>query len=196
MSEPLDPHSLDRLFRTARTRNAWREEQLPEETWRELYELVKFGPTSANTTPARFVFVVSEEAKRRLAPHLSTGNRAKSMKAPAIAIIGRDLDFADKIPLLNPDRPEQVKSWFANPAGADRNAMISGTLQGAYLVLAARALGLDAGPMGGFDNQGVDREFFAGTNIKSIFICALGHGVDEPRPRLPRLRFEDACRIV
>jgi 3-hydroxypropanoate dehydrogenase len=192
---PLDAPALDQLFRTARSRNAWRKETLPEQTWRDLYDLVKFGPTSANVSPARFVFVTSDEGKARLGPLLSETNRAKSVVAPAIVIIGHDLDFAEKIPELFPINPG-AKDWFAAPAMRDATAFRNGSLQGAYLILAARALGLDAGPMSGFDNAGVDREFFAGTNIKSNFICALGHGIDESFPRLPKLKFEDACQVV
>ena len=195
MSGPLESSSLDQLFRTARSRNAWRKETLPEETWRELYDLMKFGPTTANTNPARFVFVTSDQGKQRLAPHLSETNRAKSLDAPAITIVGYDLDFAERIPELFPHNPG-AKAWFTDPVSNQVAAFRNGSLQGGYLVLAARALGLDAGPMSGFDNAGVDRDFFAGTNIKSNFLCALGHGVDESFSRLPRLSFEDACKIV
>lgn len=195
MSDALQAPALDQLFREARSRNAWKEEALPDSLWRELYDLVKFGPTSANTSPARFVFVTSAEGKARIAPHLSETNRAKSVTAPAIVVIGHDLDFAEKIPQLFPQNPG-AKDWFADPTVAQTTAFRNATLQGAYLILAARALGLDAGPMSGFDNSGVDQEFFAGTNIKSNFICALGHGVDTSFPRLPRLPFDEACKIV
>lgn len=195
MSHSLHADSLDQLFREARSRNSWRRETLPESTWRDLYDLLKFGPTSANVSPARFVFVTSDAGKARLAPLLSETNRAKSLDAPAIAIIGQDLAFAERIPELFPHNPG-AKAWFADPKVAEVTAFRNATLQGAYLILAARALGLDAGPMSGFDNAGVDREFFAGTSVRSNFICALGHGIDEPFPRLPRLAFEDACRIV
>ncbi len=195
MAETLPAQALDQLFRNARSRNAWREETLPDSLWRELYELIKLGPTSANVSPARFVFVTTADGKGRLAPYLSETNRAKSLAAPAIVIIGQDLAFAEKIPELFPHNPGAA-SWFANPAVAETTAFRNATLQGAYLILAARALGLDAGPMSGFDNAGVDAAFFAGTAIKSNFICALGHGVDEPWPRLPRLSFQDACRII
>jgi 3-hydroxypropanoate dehydrogenase len=195
VSDALQAPALDQLFREARSRNAWKEEALPDSLWRELYDLVKFGPTSANTSPARFVFVTSAEGKARIAPHLSETNRAKSVTAPAIVVIGHDLDFAEKIPQLFPQNPG-AKDWFADPTVAQTTAFRNATLQGAYLILAARALGLDAGPMSGFDNSGVDQEFFAGTNIKSNFICALGHGVDTSFPRLPRLPFDEACKIV
>ena len=195
MADALSASALDQLFRNARSRNAWTEESLPESTWRELYEVMKYGPTTANTNPARFVFVTTPEGKDRIAPYLSDTNRVKSVKAPAIVIIGYDLDFAEKIPQLFPQNPG-AKAWFADPAMAQTTAFRSGTLQGAYLIVAARAMGLDAGPMSGFDNAGVDLEFFAGTNIKSNFICTLGHGADESFPRLPRLPFDEACQIV
>ena len=191
----LDPQALDQLFRTARSRNAWREEHLPERIWRDLYDLLKLGPTSANISPARFVFVTSQEGKVRLAPYMMETNRAKSMAAPAIVIIGDDHDFPERIPQLFPHNPG-AKDWFGDPVLRERVAFRNGSLQGAYLILAARALGLDTGPMSGFDNDGVDRAFFAGTNIKSNFICALGHGIDQPFDRLPRLSFEEACTIV
>ena len=156
---------------------------------------MKLGPTAANGTPARFVFVTTEAGKARLAPHLAEGNRAKSMVAPAVAIIGYDLDFPGYFARLFPHRPGMEKA-FTNPEQNLTYALRNSSLQGAYLILAARALGLDAGPMSGFDNAGIDAEVFAGTNIKSNFICALGHGVDEPMPRLPRLDFDEACKIV
>jgi 3-hydroxypropanoate dehydrogenase len=195
MSDRLDTTALNQLFIDARSRNAWKEEVLPEETWRELYDVLKFGPTSANVSPARFVFVTTPEGKTRLAPFLSEGNREKSLKAPAIVIIGHDLEFAKRIPDLFPQNPGAA-AWFADPTVAQITAFRNGTLQGAYLILAARALGLDAGPMSGFDNAGVDAAFFAGTAIKSNFLCALGHGADTSWPRLPRLPFDEACSVV
>lgn len=195
MTEKLASPALDQLFREARTRNAWKPEPLPDSLWRELYDLMKFGPTSANSSPARFVFLTTEAAKARLAPYLMESNRAKSMAAPAIVIIAHDLAFAEQLPMLFPHNPD-AKHWFADEKLAEVTAFRNGTLQGAYLILAARALGLDAGPMSGFDNAGVDREFFAGTTIRSNFICALGHGADTPFPRSPRLSFEQACQIL
>ena len=195
MTTSLPTEALDQLFRTARSRNDWKPETLPESTWRALYDLLKFGPTSANLSPARFVFVTTDGGKARLAPFLSEGNRTKSLKAPGVVIIGHDLAFAEKAPELFPHAPG-VKDWFANPVVAELTAFRNGSLQGAYLILAARALGLDVGPMSGFDNAGVDAAFFAGSTIRSNFICALGHGADEPFPRLPRLAFETACQIV
>ncbi len=195
MTSPLPQAALDQLFLSARSRNAWRKETLPDSTWRELYDLLKFGPTSANLSPARFVFVTTAEGKAKLAPHLSESNRAKSLDAPAIVIIAHDLAFADKAAELFPINPA-VGAWFADPAVAELTALRNGSLQGAYLILAARALGLDAGPMSGFNNTGVDEAFFAGTTLRSNFICALGHGADESFPRLPRLSFDTACQIV
>jgi len=195
MTSPLPQAALEQLFTKARSRNAWRKETLPDSTWRELYDLMKYGPTSANLSPARFVFVTTDEGKAKLAPHLSESNRAKSLDAPAIVIIAHDLAFADKAAELFPINPG-VGAWFSAPAVAETTAFRNGSLQGAYLILAARALGLDAGPMSGFDAAGVDAAFFAGTTWKSNFICSLGHGIDESFPRLPRLAFESACQIV
>jgi nitroreductase len=192
----LDDHALDQIFRTARTRNAWSDVPVTDDEIHALYDLFKWGPTSVNSSPARVVWVKSEEGKQRLAPFLSATNRAKSMKAPVIAIVGHDLDFAETLPKLFPHAPA-AKDWFAAPDMRQATAFRNGTLQGAYLIIAARALGLDAGPMSGFDNAGVDGEFFAGTNIKSNFIVALGHGTDENLyPRNPRLAFEEANTIV
>jgi nitroreductase len=196
MSQPLPDADLDQLFRNARTRNGWRPEPLPEGLLQQVYELAKWGPTSANVCPARFVFLTSPEAKQRLAPHLSNANRAKTVAAPAVAIIAYDLAFADKIPTLFPQNPGAA-AWFADPAVAEETAFRNGSLQGAYLMLAARSLGLDCGPMSGFDRKGVDAEFFAGTQVRSNFICSLGHGTDENLfPRLPRLAFDEACQLL
>ena len=196
MPAPLDDRALDQLFRTARTRNAWTPETVSEALIRAVYELAKWGPTSANCSPARFVFVTSAEGKAKLEPHLSAGNRAKTMSAPVTVIIGHDLDFARELPRLFPHAPDAA-SWFAEPAVRDLTAFRNGTLQGAYLMLAARGLGLDCGPMSGFDNAGVDAAFFAGASIRSNWLCNIGYGSDENLfPRSPRLAFEDACRIV
>lgn len=191
---PADAAMLDRLFHAARSRNAWREESLPLQTWRTLYDLVKQGPTSANISPARFVFVTSAEAKRALQPLLSEGNQ-KALAAPCIAIVGYDMDFPEHLPKLFPHNPE-AKSWFADPVGREQAALRNSSLQGGYLILAARALGLDCGPMSGFDGPGVDAAFWAGTAVKTNFLCALGHGVDTPFPRSPRLEFDEAARIA
>jgi 3-hydroxypropanoate dehydrogenase len=196
MSAVLDDKALDLIFREARTRNGWADTPVSDDEIKAVYDLFKWGPTAVNSTPARIVWIKSEEAKQRLAPHLSAGNRAKSMKAPVIAIIGYDLDFAQTMPKLFPHAPS-AKDWFPPGPATEAGAFRNGTLQGAYLIIAARALGLDAGPMSGFDNAGVDAEFFAGTAIKSNFIVALGHGTDENlHPRNPRLGFGEANTIL
>jgi 3-hydroxypropanoate dehydrogenase len=196
MTERLPDAALDQLFRTARSHNGWHTDPLPEATLRELYELARFGPTAANTNPARFVFVTSAEGKEKLASVSSGNNQAKIKAAPATVIIGQDLGFAEHIPTLFPHFPG-MKAVFADPAVAEPTAFRNSSLQGAYFIVAARALGLDVGPMSGFDNAKVDALFFAGTKIKSNFICSIGHGNGENLfDRLPRLSFEDACQIV
>ena len=196
MSHALDAASLDQLFRTARTYNAFTGE-VSDDTLRQLYDLLKFGPTEANTTPARIVFVKSEEAKAKLGPALSEGNYKKTMAAPAVAIVGYDMRFFDKLPVLFPHT--DAKSWFEHRDEANLAwvAMRSSALQTAYLILAARSLGLDCGPMAGFDAAGVDAAFWGGTAVKTLLVCNLGHG--DPaglRPRAARLDFDDACRIL
>src|SRR5512141_446848 len=196
MSEMLSDTALDQLFRNARTFNAWLPKEVSDAQLHQLYELVKFGPTSANSSPLRLVFVKSPEAKAKLAPLMSDGNRAKTMAAPVTAIVASDHAFHDKLPQLFPHA--DAKSWFAgNQPLIDTTAFRNATLQGAYVILAARALGLDCGPMSGFDNAGVDAAFFAGTAIKSNFLCNIGHGDSAKlRPRGPRLSFDEACQIV
>lgn len=198
MHQKLDGPALDTLFRTARTRNGWSPEPVSEELIRELYDLFKWGPTSANSSPARFVWVRSPQGKARLASLASEGNRPKILAAPVTVIIGHDLDFHEQMPKLFPARGEAMKASFAAaPALTEIAAFRNGSLQGAYLMLAARALGLDCGPMSGFDNDGVDREFFANTRIRSNFICSLGFGTDEKLfPRNPRLTFDEAGRFA
>ena len=196
MTAPLDAASLGRLFHESRSRNGWAAETLPDHTWRQLYELVKYGPTSMNGSPGRFVFVTSEAGKARLEPLVMESNRAKVLAAPCTVIIGQDMAFYDKLPQLFPPKPDASLMFSGNRALADATAFRNSSLQGGYLILAARGMGLDVGPMSGFDNAGVDAEFFAGTSVKSNFICALGHGTDESFPRLPRLSFEEACEIV
>jgi 3-hydroxypropanoate dehydrogenase len=194
--KPVSDACLDQIFRDARTHNAWTERDIPDALLHQLIDLVKLGPTSANCSPARFLFVKSREAKEKLKPHLSEGNRDKTMKAPVCAIIGYDLDFYEHLPKLFPHT--DARSWFAGKeAKIFDTAFRNGTLQGAYLIVAARALGLDCGPMSGFDNEGVDRDFFAGTRIKSNFLCSLGYG--DPSvlfPRSPRFAFDEMARIV
>ena len=196
MSDVLADAALDQLFRTARTQNAFQDRPVEDSQLRALYDLLKWGPTAANSTPARFVFVKSAEAKQKLAPALSEGNLAKTLAAPVTVIVGYDEDFHEKLPYLFPHT--DAKSWFDGPReGRHEAAFRNGSLQGAYLMMAARALGLDAGPMSGFDNAKVDAAFFAGTAIKSNVLVNLGHG--DPSgvfPRLPRLSFDEAARIV
>ncbi len=192
----LDQHSLDILFRTARTHNGWLDKPVSDELLRQVYDLMKWAPTSANSSPARIVFVKSEAAKKRLLPALIEGNVEKTRTAPVTAIIGEDHDFFEKLPQLFPHT--DARSWFVgNQSLIDTTAFRNATLQGAYLIIAARALGLDAGPMSGFDNARVDQEFFAGTQIKSNFLINLGYGDAEKLfPRSPRLTFEEAAQIL
>jgi 3-hydroxypropanoate dehydrogenase len=193
---PLADTALDQLFTAARTRNAWTDRPVSDDLLRKLYELTKFGPTAANTTPARFVFITSQEAKARLAPLMSDANRAKTLQAPVNVIIGMDLAFAETLPVLFPHAPG-AKDWFADPAAARESAFRNSSLQGGYFLLAARALGLDAGPMSGFDAAGVKAGFFAGTAVEPNFIVNLGYGSDENLfPRSPRLAFEEAVTIL
>ena len=196
MSAKLPVACLDQLFREARTHNAWLDKDVPDALLHELVDLMKLGPTSANCSPARLIFVKSRAAKERLEPLLSEGNRDKTMKAPVCAIIGYDLDFYLHLPKLFPHA--NAKSWFeGNDKKIAETAFRNGTLQGAYLIMAARALGLDCGPMSGFDNDGVDREFFAGTHTKSNFLCSLGYGdASVLFPRSPRFAFDEMSRIV
>jgi 3-hydroxypropanoate dehydrogenase len=196
MANPVDDKSLDQIFREARSHGAWTDQGVSETDMRAIYELTKLGATSANCSPARFLWLVSDQAKARLKPHLSAVNTEKVMKAPVTVIIGFDLAFADELPRLFPQNPG-AKDWFADPVVAQITAMRNGTLQGGYFIMAARALGFDCGPMSGFDNAGVDQEFFAGTTIKSNFLCSIGKG-DPSRlaPRAPRLSFDEAGRIL
>ncbi|HWW29731.1 MAG TPA: malonic semialdehyde reductase [Steroidobacteraceae bacterium] len=196
MKKPLDDAALNTLFRDARSYNRWLPEPLPEKMLHALYDLLKLGPTSLNCCPARFVFVTTAAAKSRLLSCVSPGNVVKTETAPVVAIIGMDEKFYEKIPFLFPQRP-QAGEMFKDPAVGPVAMMRNATLQGAYLMLAARSLGLDCGPMSGFDNARVDAEFFGGTSIKSNFICALGAGSSELLfPRNPRLPFEEACKII
>lgn len=196
MKTMISPQCQAQLFTEARTYNGWRDEPLGEQIVRDLYDLVKLGPTASNTSPARFVFVASPEGKARLAPHLSSANRAKTMAAPVCVIVAYDLDFAEKIPFLFPHNPG-AKAWYAAPAMQLETALRNSSLQGAYLIMAARALGYDCGPMSGFNNAGLDEEFFAGTRVRSNFLCSIGRGDPESvRDRLPRLAFDEACSIA
>ncbi len=193
---PLDDASLDTLFRQAHTYGKWTDEPVTDDTLRALYEVMKFGPTSGNSSPARFLFIRTPEGKRKLAPALSAGNLDKTMKAPVTVIVAYDPQFYEQLPRLYPQT--DARSWFVgNTALAEATAFRNGSLQGAYLILAARALGLGAGPMSGFDAEKVDAAFLSDLGWKSNFLVNLGHG--DPagvRPRNPRLTFEEACRLL
>ena len=192
----LDDRSLDLIFREARTHNVWLDKPVSDALLHQIYDLMKWAPTSANSSPARFVFVRSEQAKQRLLPAMSPGNREKTRAAPVTVIIAYDTEFYEKLPVLFPH--EDARSWFAgNPPLIETTAFRNGTLQGAYLILAARSLGLDAGPMSGFDNAKVDKEFFPDGKIKSNFVVNLGYGDhDKLFPRNPRLPFAEAAQIL
>jgi 3-hydroxypropanoate dehydrogenase len=193
----LNQAAFDQLFLEAHTLNAWQEKSVPDELLQRLYETLRMAPTSMNCSPARIVFVKSKAAKEKLDQALMEGNRAKTMAAPVTAIIGYDTRFFEQLPKLFPPNPKARDMFAGNAALADITAFRNGTLQGAYLIIAARALGLDCGPMSGFDNAKLDELFFAGTTIKSNFICNLGYG--DPKgiyPRSPRLAFAEACQIA
>jgi 3-hydroxypropanoate dehydrogenase len=195
----IDDCGLDQIFRQARTHHRWRDAPVSDEQLHELYDLMKWGPTSANSTPARILFLKSPEAKKRLAPALLPANVDQTMSAPVTAIIGYDKRFYEFTPKLMPQHPA-IADYFAGPeraAFAVETAFRNGSLQGAYLIIAARAIGLDCGAMSGFDNTKVDAEFFPDGRIKSNFLCNLGYGDhDELLPRNPRLSFSEACRIL
>ena len=193
----IDAAGLDLLFREARSHNKWRDEPVSDETLRELYDLLKFGPTSANSSPARFLFIRTKEAKDRLAPALSAGNLAKTMAAPVTVIVAYDPRFFEKLPKLFPHNPDAI-SWFtSNDSLAATTAFRNGTLQGAYLMLAARSLGLDVGAMSGFDTTKVDEIFLADRGWRSNFLVNLGHGDPEGLfGRSPRLDFDEACVLL
>jgi 3-hydroxypropanoate dehydrogenase len=196
MKTPLDEAALDTLFREARSYNRWTADVLPEKKLRALYDLLKMGPTSANCCPARFVFVASKEGKEKLAKCVSEANIVKVQQAPVTTIIAMDEKFYAKVPYLFPHKPE-IAEMFKDPKMGNVHMMRNATLQGAYLILAARSLGLDTGPMSGFSNDKVDEAFLAGTSYKSNFLCALGVGTNENLfARSPRLSFEEACRVA
>ena len=195
----VDEIFLDRVFRKGRSQNGWLNEPVSDEQLKQVYELMKWGPTSVNCSPARIVFVRSESGKAKLKDALSPGNVDKCMTAPVLAVIGYETRFYDDLPRLFPHNPA-VKSWFEGAEKSDfaeTTAFRNGTLQGGYLIAAARAVGLDCGPMSGFDNAKVDAAVFTGTSIKSNFICGLGRG-DSTRvfPRSPRLSFEEVCKVI
>ena len=195
----LDDAGLDLIFRKARTQNGWLDKPVSDDQLRELYELLKWGPTTMNTSPARFVFLRSKEAKERLKPALSPGNLDKTMVAPATAIVAFDTHFYDLLPKLFPHN-QNARNVFAGEekrSFTETAAMRNGSLQGAYFIIAARALGLECGPMSGFDNAKVDAEFFAGTSLKSNFLCNVGYGdATKVMGRSPRLGFDEACKLL
>jgi 3-hydroxypropanoate dehydrogenase len=194
---PRVPDSaLDTLFREARTHRNWLPKPVPDELIHQVYDLFKMGPTSANCSPARVLFLKSDAAKARLLPALAPANVDKTRSAPVAAIIAYDPEFYEKLPELNP--PVDARSWFAgNPDLIQETAFRNGSMQGGYLILAARALGLDCGPMSGFDAGKVNAEFFPDGKWKANFLCNLGYGdASKLYPRLPRLAFEEACRIL
>lgn len=195
MDQPLPDATLDLLFRTARSHNAWLDRPVADDTLRALFDLARWGPTSANSSPMRIVFVTSKAAKERLKPALNPGNVDKTMAAPVTAIVACDLEFHEKLPQLFPHT--DARSWFVGkPAHIATTAFRNGSIQGGYLILAARALGLDCGPMSGFDNTTVDEAFFPDGKVKSNFLLNLGYG-DPAKlmPRSPRLSFAEACTI-
>lgn len=194
---PLSPAALDQLFFQARTHNAWQDRPVSVELLQQLYAAMRMGPTAVNGCPARLVFVTSPEAKQKLLPALMEGNRAKTMSAPVTVIIGHDLKFYEQLGTLFPHLPEAVNWFNQDPVGSEVAAFRNGSLQGGYLILAARALGLDCGPMSGFDAAMVEAAFFPNSAVRANFICNLGYG--DPAglyPRSPRLSFEQACQIV
>ena len=196
MSEPLSAAALEQLFGQARSHNRWMDKAVDDALLHRLYDLFKMGPTAANSSPARLVFVKSDAAKARLEPCLAEGNVHKSLSAPVVALIGMDMTFYEQLPRLFPHT--DARAWYAGkPDKILDNAFRNSSLQGAYLILAARALGLDCGPMSGFDKDKLDAAFWPGGTVKSNFICALGYG--DPaglHPRGPRLEFDEACRIA
>jgi 3-hydroxypropanoate dehydrogenase len=197
MGKPLDDDALDTLFRTARTHTHWLPKPVDDALLRQVYNLAKFGPTSANMCPMRIVFVRTPEAKERLKPCLDPGNVGKTMAAPVTAIIGMDVHFFEQLPRLYPHA--DAKAWFKDlPENVlEYIALRNSSLQGAYFMLAARSVGLDCGPMSGFDNAKVDAAFFAGTTVKSNFLCNLAYGdASKLHPRSPRLEFDEACKVV
>jgi 3-hydroxypropanoate dehydrogenase len=211
MDNQLSDQGLDLLFRSARTHNGWQKKPVTDELLHQLYDVLKWGPTSANCTPARFVFLRTEKAKARLKPCLAPGNVDKTMAAPVTVIVAYDLKFYEKLPRLFPHNPAMGKYFAENPQLVEATARRNSSLQGGYMILAARALGLDCGPMSGFDNarldeeffaagkerEGCDQEFFPEGNLKANFLCNLGYG--DPAqlyPRGPRLSFDEACKLL
>lgn len=191
----LDQHALDTLFNEARTHGEWLDTPVTDEQLRQIYDLMKWGPTSANSSPARLVLAHSPKAKEKLAACMAAGNVEKVKAAPVTAIIGMDMEFYEKLPQLFPHT--DARSWFAGkPKAIEATAFRNSSLQGAYFIIAARALGLDCGPMSGFDEEKINAAFFAGTPVRVNFVCSIGYGDrGKLHPRSPRLSFEEACRI-
>jgi len=211
MGEAVNDQALDTMFREARSYSKWLPRPVSDETLRNLYDLLKWGPTSANGSPARFAFLRSKEAKERLRPALAPLNVAKTMTAPVTVIVGYDLKFYDQLPRLFPQNPGMAQLFERNPELIETTAKRNSSLEGAYMMMAARALGLDCGPMSGFDQMKVDEEFFAAGkpcfgcdqeffpegHVKSNFLCNLGYGDPATlHPRLPRLPFSEACSLL
>lgn len=196
MTKTVDAAALDLLFRNARTQNDWTDKAVTVQQLQTIYDLLKMGPTAANSSPARFIFCTSEDARNRLAAICSATNGEKVRQAPVTVIIGMDMEFHERLPELFPHT--DARSWFVGKDAMIReSAMRNSSLQGAWLITAARAIGLDAGPMSGFNKEAVDKEFWAGTKVETNFICSLGYGSGEKVfARSPRLAFEDACRIL
>ncbi|TAL04693.1 MAG: malonic semialdehyde reductase [Rhodospirillaceae bacterium] len=197
MRDTLDSAGQDLIFRKARTQNGWKPEKVAEALMREIYDLMKMGPTSANSSPARFIFIASKAGKEKLKPAVAEGNLAKTMEAPVTVIIGYDTQFYEYLPELFPHAPGMKNYFTSSEAMAQETAFRNGTLQGAYLIIAARALGLDAGPMSGFDPAKVNAAFWPDGRVKANFLCNIGIG-DESKlfDRSPRLSFEKACQII
>jgi 3-hydroxypropanoate dehydrogenase len=211
MSKALGDDALDQLFREARTHNAWQNKPVTDDLLKQLYDLMKWGPTSANASPARFVFLRSSESRERLRPLLAPGNVEKTMTAPVTVIVAYDLLFFEKLPRLFPHAPAMRDLFAENPQLVEATARRNSSLQGAYMIIAARSLGLDCGPMSGFDNamldeeffgagkecEGCEQEFFPAGHVRSNFLCNIGYG-DPSKifPRSPRLSFDEACSVI
>ncbi len=196
--QQLDEDSLDLMFREARNQNWWQDRPVSDDQLREIWDLAKLGSTSGNCLPARILFLRSKEARERLAPALGPRNVEKTLAAPVTALIAYDVNFFEQLSRLNPARPEMKDRFVGNAAVAEDFAYMNGTLQGAYFIMAIRAVGLDAGAMGGFDKKAADEEFFKGTSYRSNFLCNIGYGdvVGIKGPRPYRLTFDEACEII
>lgn len=193
----IDNTALDVVFRTARSQNGWLDKPVTDEQLRQLYEVVKWGPTSGNSQPMRIVFARTHESKERIRPALLPNNVEKTISAPVVAIVAYDLRFYEHLPRMLPGNTAMRDRFASNPALAEITAFRNGTLQGGYFILAARAVGLDCGPMSGFDNAKIDAEFFPDGRFKSNFICGLGHGDPaKVHPRNPRFDFDEVCKLV